>query len=170
MSNMKKRLAQTLANYSCSKNIGLSTISQNKKRLNEVTRAKDLEKTVLLIWKFLEPFRWWFIKQTLIPLCAKAKEERECSCRQMPTTQCRRGTMYMPTWGELIMTKWYFRPFLEVNSIALLKSQQTFQQSFYSSVGHPVVLETLLKSVLKSLLRFQQSYWIEPLDPQNHPF
>ena len=42
----------------------------------------------------------------------------------------------------------------EVNSIALLKSQQTFQQSFYSSVGHPVVLETLLKS----LLRFQQSY------------
>ena len=34
---------------------------------------------------------------------------------------------------------------LEVNSIALLKSQQTFQQtfqqSFYSSVGHPVVLE-----------------------------
>ena len=51
---------------------------------------------------------------------------------------------------------------LEVNSIALLKSQQTFQQtfqhSFYSSVGHPVVLETLLKSLLKSLLRFQQSY------------
>ena len=43
---------------------------------------------------------------------------------------------------------------LEVNSIALLNSQQTFQQSFYSSVGHPVVLETLLKS----LLRFQQSY------------
>ena len=43
---------------------------------------------------------------------------------------------------------------LGVNSIALLKSQQTFQQSFYSSVGHPVVLETLLKS----LLRFQQSY------------
>ena len=47
---------------------------------------------------------------------------------------------------------------LEVNSIALLKSQQTFQetfqQSFYSSAGHPVVLETLLKS----LLRFQQSY------------
>ena len=46
----------------------------------------------------------------------------------------------------------------EVNSIALLKSQQTFQQtfqqSFYSSVGHPVVLETLLKT----LLRFQQSY------------
>ena len=25
----------------------------------------------------------------------------------------------------------------EVNSIALLKSQQTFQQSFYGSVGHP---------------------------------
>ena len=51
---------------------------------------------------------------------------------------------------------------LEVNSIAMLKSQQTFQktfhQSFYSSVGHPVVLETLLKSLLKSLLRFQQSY------------
>ena len=51
---------------------------------------------------------------------------------------------------------------LEVNSIALLKSQQTFQQpfqqSFYSSVGHPVVLETLLKSLLKNLLRFQQSY------------
>ena len=46
---------------------------------------------------------------------------------------------------------------LGVNSIALLKSQ-TFQQSFYSSVGHPVVLETLLKSLLKSLLRFQQSY------------
>ena len=46
---------------------------------------------------------------------------------------------------------------LEVNSIALLKSQQTFQQSFYSSVVHPVVLE-LLKSLLKSLLRFQQSY------------
>ena len=44
------------------------------------------------------------------------------------------------------------------NSIALLKSQQTFQQSFYSSVGHPVVLETLLKTLLKSLLRFQQSY------------
>ena len=43
---------------------------------------------------------------------------------------------------------------LGVNSIALLKSQQTFQHSFYSSVGHPVVLETLLKS----LLRFQQSY------------
>ena len=43
------------------------------------------------------------------------------------------------------------------NSIALLKSQQTFQQSFYRSVGHPVVLE-LLKSLLKSLLRFQQSY------------
>ena len=45
-----------------------------------------------------------------------------------------------------------------LNSIALLKSQQTFQQafqqSFYSSVGHPVVLETLLKS----LLRFHQSY------------
>ena len=40
------------------------------------------------------------------------------------------------------------------NSIALLKSQQTFQQRFYSCVGHPVVLETLLKS----LLRFQQSY------------
>ena len=39
---------------------------------------------------------------------------------------------------------------LEVNSIALLK----YQQSFYSSVGHPVVLETLLKSLLK----FQQSY------------
>ena len=36
---------------------------------------------------------------------------------------------------------------LEVNSIALLKSQQTFQQSFYSSVVHPVVLETLLKSL-----------------------
>ena len=45
-------------------------------------------------------------------------------------------------------------PGLEVNSIALLKSQQTFQQSFYSSVRRPVVLETLLKS----LLRFQQSY------------
>ena len=48
------------------------------------------------------------------------------------------------------------------NSIALLKSQQTFQhtfqQSFYCSVGHPVVLETLLKLLLKSLLRFQQSY------------
>ena len=43
---------------------------------------------------------------------------------------------------------------LERNSIALLKSQQTFQQRFYSGVGHPVVLETLLKS----LLRFQQSY------------
>ena len=27
------------------------------------------------------------------------------------------------------------------NSIALLKSQQTFQQKFYCSVGHPVVLE-----------------------------
>ena len=40
---------------------------------------------------------------------------------------------------------------LGVNSI---EYQQTFQQSFYSSVGHPVVLETLLKS----LLRFQQSY------------
>ena len=44
------------------------------------------------------------------------------------------------------------------NSIALLKSEQTFQQScqqsFYSSVGHPVLLETLLKS----LLRFEQSY------------
>ena len=37
---------------------------------------------------------------------------------------------------------------LEVNSIALLKSQQTFQQSFYSSVGPPVVLETLSKSLL----------------------
>ena len=36
--------------------------------------------------------------------------------------------------------------------------------SCYSSVGHPVVLETLLKSLLKSLLRFQQSYWIAPLD------
>ena len=40
-------------------------------------------------------------------------------------------------------------PTLGINSIALLKSQQTFQQSFqqsfYSSVGHPVVLETLLK-------------------------
>ena len=55
---------------------------------------------------------------------------------------------------------------LGVNSIALLKSQQTFrqtfqqtfQQSFYSSVGHPVVLKTLLKSLLKRLLRFQQSY------------
>ena len=35
------------------------------------------------------------------------------------------------------------------NSISLLKSQQTFQQSFYSSVGHPVVLETLLKSLLR---------------------
>ena len=50
------------------------------------------------------------------------------------------------------------QPALEVNSIALLKSQQTFQQtfplSFYCSVGHPVVLKTLLKS----LLRFQQSY------------
>ena len=38
-----------------------------------------------------------------------------------------------------------------VNSI---ESQQTFQQSFYSSVGHPVVLKTLLKILLKSLLRF----------------
>ena len=44
------------------------------------------------------------------------------------------------------------------NSIALLKSQQTFKQSFYSSVEHPVVLETLLKRLLKSLLIFQQSY------------
>ena len=34
---------------------------------------------------------------------------------------------------------------LEVNSIALLKYQQTFQQSFYSSVGHPVVLAGLGK-------------------------
>ena len=50
----------------------------------------------------------------------------------------------------------------EVKSIALLKSQQTFQQSFYSSVGHPVGLENLLKSPLKSLLRFQQSYGIAP--------
>ena len=51
----------------------------------------------------------------------------------------------------------HFRP-LEVNSIALLKSQQTFQQtfqqSFYSSVAHPVVLTTMLKILLKSLLRF----------------
>ena len=51
---------------------------------------------------------------------------------------------------------------LEVNSIALLKFQQTFQQtfqqSFYSSVEFPVVLETLLKTLLKSLLRFQQRY------------
>ena len=40
-----------------------------------------------------------------------------------------------------------------LNSIALLKSQRTFQQafqqSFYSSVGHPVVLKALLKSLLK---------------------
>ena len=52
------------------------------------------------------------------------------------------------------------RGFLEVNSIALLKSQQTFQQSFYSSVRHPVVLEkkTLLKSLFKGMLRFQQNY------------
>ena len=35
-----------------------------------------------------------------------------------------------------------------------IEFQQTFQQSFYISVGHPVVLKTLLKS----LLRFQQSY------------
>ena len=33
---------------------------------------------------------------------------------------------------------------LGVNSI---ESQQTFQQSFYSRVGHPVVLKTLLKKV-----------------------
>ena len=33
-----------------------------------------------------------------------------------------------------------------VNSI---ESQQTFLQSFYSSVGHPVELETPLKSVFK---------------------
>ena len=33
-----------------------------------------------------------------------------------------------------------------VNSI---EYQQTFQQSFYSSVGHPVVQETLLKSLLR---------------------
>ena len=38
-----------------------------------------------------------------------------------------------------------------VNSI---ESQQTIQQSFYSSVGHPVVLKTLLKILLKSLLKF----------------
>ena len=33
----------------------------------------------------------------------------------------------------------------------------------YSSVGHPAVLETLLKTLLKILLRFQQSYWIDLL-------
>ena len=36
----------------------------------------------------------------------------------------------------------------EVNSIALLKSQQTFQQSFYSSGGHTVLHD---RGVLASL-------------------
>ena len=40
---------------------------------------------------------------------------------------------------------------LGVNSI---ESLQTFQQSCYSSVGHPVILKTLLKILLKILLRF----------------
>ena len=44
------------------------------------------------------------------------------------------------------------------NSIALLKSQQTFQQSFqYYKVSHTTI-KILLKCLLKSLLRFQQSY------------
>ena len=44
------------------------------------------------------------------------------------------------------------------NSIALLKSQQTFQQRFqYCRVSH-----TTIKILLKSLLRFPQSYWIAP--------
>ena len=43
---------------------------------------------------------------------------------------------------------------LGIQGVNSIESKHTFQQSFYSSVGHPVVLETLLKS----LLRFQQSY------------
>ena len=48
------------------------------------------------------------------------------------------------------------------NSIALLKSQHTFQQSFQQSFQYYRVsnttIKTLLKTLLKSLLIFQQSY------------
>ena len=47
-----------------------------------------------------------------------------------------------------------------LNSIALLKSQQTFQQSFQSSVGHPVVLETLLKTLLKTNKAIELRPWL----------
>ena len=36
---------------------------------------------------------------------------------------------------------------LEIQGVNSIESQQTFQHSFYSSVGHPVVLEPLLKSL-----------------------
>ena len=43
------------------------------------------------------------------------------------------------------------------NSIALLKSQQTFKQSFqYYGVSH--TSHTTIKTLLKSLLRFQKIY------------
>ena len=53
-----------------------------------------------------------------------------------------------------------------VQGLNSIESQQTFQQSFYSTVGHPVVLETLLRILLKNMLRFN---WIEPPERTHFP-
>ena len=94
MSNMKKRLAQTLANYSCSKKYWTWYNFAEQETIERSNTGKKPWENRPTNLEILEPFRWWFMKQTLIPLCAKAKEERDCSCRQMPITQSRRDHVH----------------------------------------------------------------------------
>ena len=81
---------------------------------------------------------------------------REC----FPPLSCRLAIHDLWAKGRSRPSLFQFINSLEHNSIALLKSQQIFQQSFYSSVGHPVVLETLLKTLLKTNKAIELRPWL----------